>query len=270
MFRYLGVDGTTWRVAASLRIFGGQITELRGTTKTYPTDGTLGDTAHSNRVSDHNPDDDDVVRALDFHEVVAGQVDAVAEELRASRDPRLKYFIHGGRIFKSYVDSAGRPAWQWQTYTGPNDHGTHGHLSVVADSRAEQTHPWQIGATPMADHPPRNHTEFINAHKITDKPSWIEVWDTYYPTYTSVKDSWAWPAQRLDIAYFHEKAVLPLVGRIKELEADVGGLLSVNANQTAQIASLASRIAVLEARPSGGSALPKGTKISVSNELTVL
>jgi hypothetical protein len=142
MFRY---QGNGWRVAESLEIFGNQIMEIRGTTASFPTDGTIGDSAHQGRVSDHNPDSSGVVRALDFHESSPGFVDQIAEQLRAARDPRLKYFIHDDRMFSSYSTSS-RRAWEWGPYGGPNPHSSHGHLSVVAGAIAESTKPWQIGS----------------------------------------------------------------------------------------------------------------------------
>jgi hypothetical protein len=126
-FRY---SGEGWRVAHAIRTFGEQIMALRGHTDSYPVDGTLGDLAHSSRVSDHNPDENGIVRALDFYEHKLGFVDEVFEAMRLARDPRVKYAIHDKRMFASY-DAAGGPAWQWREYTGANGHVTHGHLSVL-------------------------------------------------------------------------------------------------------------------------------------------
>lgn len=146
-FRY---SGAGWRVAGSIKTFGDQIMAMRGHTNSYLVDGTLGDLAHSNRVSDHNPDDEGIVRALDFYEDKPDIVDQVAEALRLGRDPRLKYFIHDTRMFSSYPTSS-VPAWTWRPYSGINGHINHGHLSVVADDRAEQTHAWPM---PGADTTP--------------------------------------------------------------------------------------------------------------------
>jgi hypothetical protein len=140
-FRY---SGNGWRVAGSIETFGDQIMEARGHTNSYTVDGTLGDLEHSNRTSDHNRDDDGIVRALDFFEHEPGFVDAIGEALRASKDPRLKYFIHDERMFASYSNSKG-PAWEWREYTGVNGHINHGHLSVVATTIADQTHEWDLG-----------------------------------------------------------------------------------------------------------------------------
>lgn len=273
MFRYLGIsDGVTWKVAPSIRTFGEQIMELRGTTKSYPTDGTLGDAAHSNRVSDHNPDEDGVVRAIDIHEVVAGQVDEVAEALRVSRDLRLKYFIHDDRMFSSYA-SGGIPAWTWRPYTGVNGHETHGHLSVVSGSIANSTAPWQIGASmALEHHPPKDYNELVAHHKIGEKPSWFSVWASFLADkMTTVVDSWAYPVIRLDLAYFNEKRIRPLEGRIAELEADVGALLAANQSQATTIARLTERVGQLEVSGGGGGgALPSGTELRLAGTYEVV
>ncbi|WP_433049152.1 hypothetical protein [Dactylosporangium sp. CS-033363] len=70
------------------------------------------------------------------------------DDIRRSRDARVKYGISNGQIFSSYAVS-GYPAWAWRPYNPKNGdrHFTHGHLSVVGDSRADGTQPWQtIGA----------------------------------------------------------------------------------------------------------------------------
>lgn len=57
-------------------------------------------------------------------------MDRLAESLRASRDPRIKYLIWDGRMFSAYPTSH-YPAFAWRPYGGPNPHSTHLHLSVV-------------------------------------------------------------------------------------------------------------------------------------------
>lgn len=105
--------------------------------KAYPgrpteSDGWIGDPDHSSRVSDHNPNHRDVVCALDLTEWVQNGVemnDVLAEELRESRDPRIKYVICDGRMFSSYSTET-RKAWEWGRYTGINSHSKHVHISV--------------------------------------------------------------------------------------------------------------------------------------------
>jgi len=132
--------GASWRVAKSLDKLLDQINTA------YPNrskvaDGSIGDAAHAASVSDHNPDQYGVVRARDYtHDPAHGfDAHAMADRLVASRDPRIKYVISRGRIASSTVSP-----WVWRTYTGENRHDHHAHVSVVADSRADNTNPWTI------------------------------------------------------------------------------------------------------------------------------
>ena len=103
---------------------------------TYPdrdrrSDGWLGDSRHSSRVSDHNPDPSNgVVRALDVDRDVSGSAKPdlmpdIANQLRllAKTDKRLKYLIFDGKI------ASAKSAWRWRTYTGINQHRHHLHVS---------------------------------------------------------------------------------------------------------------------------------------------
>lgn len=97
-------------------------------------DGSIGDSAHSNRTSDHNPDIDGWVRAIDVDEdfwgkdgqdpLIANQI--VRELLKiAKSDKRLKYIIFEGHIW-SVTNK-----WKKQTYTGTNPHNHHIHISFT-------------------------------------------------------------------------------------------------------------------------------------------
>jgi hypothetical protein len=131
-----------WRVARSLETLLAQINAA------YPNrskvaDGSIGDAAHAASVSDHNPDQYGVVRARDYtHDPAHGfDVHAMADRLIASRDPRIKYVISRGRIASATISP-----WVWRTYSGTNPHDHHAHVSVVADSRADNPNPWSITA----------------------------------------------------------------------------------------------------------------------------
>ena len=117
-------------------------------------DGTIGDEAHQQRNSDHNPQIRDgsmgVVTALDVtHDPAAGfDAEKFAESLRQAKDDRIKYVIFNGRIFNSTVSP-----WVWRERNqGPGDHSEHVHVSVVADpARFDDTRPWPFdlsGAAP--------------------------------------------------------------------------------------------------------------------------
>ena len=92
-----------WRVAKSLDKLLMQI-NAKWPDRSKRDDGSIGDTAHSNRSSDHNPwVGDGVVTARDFTHDPSNGFDsyAFAEYLRLQRDPRIKYVISNRKIFSS-------------------------------------------------------------------------------------------------------------------------------------------------------------------------
>lgn len=125
----------SWRLAKSLDVLRKQINEA------YPkrnksSDGTIGDTRHAASQSEHNPDRNGVVRALDITHDPAHNVHArqIADALVASRDPRILYIISNSQIVRSYPRSGSTP-WTWSPYFGSNPHKKHFHTSVVEDPR---------------------------------------------------------------------------------------------------------------------------------------
>jgi hypothetical protein len=93
-------------------------------------DGTIGDSSHKNRKSDHNPDSKGWVRALDIDANMGADKSAAydfANQLRllARRDRRLKYIIFAGRI------ASRRSLWRWVRFRGINPHNTHIHISFT-------------------------------------------------------------------------------------------------------------------------------------------
>src|SRR6266567_1775658 len=107
-----------WRDAKSIDVLRDQINAL------YPErsktdDGTIGDAAHAGRVSDHNPNANGVVQAIDFTHDPAHGFDTykLAEILKANKDFRIKYIISNHRIFSSTVSP-----WTWRTYNGSDPH----------------------------------------------------------------------------------------------------------------------------------------------------
>lgn len=130
----------TWYLSRALVTLRGEI-EAAWPGRSKISDGSIGDAAHASRPSDHNPDpsgpDKGEVRAIDVTQWDPGTpenprddvAEAVAEQLRASRDPRILYVIWRGRMFSSYPTSS-TPAWTWRPYTGPNGHFHHVHISV--------------------------------------------------------------------------------------------------------------------------------------------
>lgn len=136
-----------WRVAKSLDALLAQLNE-RAPKRSKKHDGSIGDTAHAARKSEHNPDAKGVVRARDYTHDPANGLDAgkVTEAIRRSRDRRTLYIIFNGRIAKAYTDKrTGAAPFVWQAYTGPNPHAHHFHLSVVEDPALyDDVRPWAI------------------------------------------------------------------------------------------------------------------------------
>lgn len=137
-----------WRLAKALVALRDQV-NARFPGRSKASDGTIGDTAHAARASDHNPNKAGVVTAIDLTTDPndGANTEALAENLRQQRDPRLKYVIAVGRMFSSYP-AGGVPAWTWRPYTGKNPHIHHFHLSVLGDpARYDDPAMWDIDST---------------------------------------------------------------------------------------------------------------------------
>lgn len=98
-------------------------------------DGWIGDTSHTARPSDHNPDwaNNGVVRAIDIdiddndpnHDLRRMILNEVIG------DPRVWYVISNGIIYSSTY------GWEARKYTGSNSHDKHVHISIRHTEVAE-------------------------------------------------------------------------------------------------------------------------------------
>ena len=96
-------------------------------------DGWIGDARHSARPSDHNPDEQGIVRAIDIDRDLSGKAKPdfasdLADQLRlcAKRgDKRISYIIFNSRIASS------KKRWAWRPYDGVNSHKHHIHISFT-------------------------------------------------------------------------------------------------------------------------------------------
>lgn len=97
-------------------------------------DGWLGDTRHSSRPSDHNPDSTTgLVRAIDVDRDVSGTAKPdlmpdIADQIRLcakAGDKRIAYVIFNGRI------ASPKKRWAWRAYEGINPHNHHCHISFT-------------------------------------------------------------------------------------------------------------------------------------------
>jgi hypothetical protein len=135
----------TWRVAKSLEKLRAQINAL-APRRSKASDGTIGDAAHAATKSDHNPDADGVVKALDITHDVAGGCNAnlIWDSLRAARDPRIQYMIWNRQIVNADQIGGAAP-WAVRPYGGSNGHTKHIHISVRAGARRyDDETPWSV------------------------------------------------------------------------------------------------------------------------------
>lgn len=94
-------------------------------------DGWIGDTRHSARKSDHNPDGQGWVRAIDIDRDLSGKskpdlMPDLADQIRLygkAHPKRIAYVIFNGKIASS------KRGWAWRTYKGINPHIKHLHVS---------------------------------------------------------------------------------------------------------------------------------------------
>jgi hypothetical protein len=101
-------------------------------------DGWVGDTRHAARKSDHNPDEQGWVRAIDISAELFGVgvkpfiMPDFADQLRISckskAEKRISYIIFDSRIASPILN------WKWRKYTGANKHNHHMHVSFKKEA----------------------------------------------------------------------------------------------------------------------------------------
>lgn len=142
----------SWHLAPSLVQLRAEINR-RWPGRDKTSDGSIGDAAHSSRVSDHNPNARRSVNALDIDR---DGIDVEALRALLIKDSRVYYVIYNRRIWQRKYGFAPR------TYTGPSPHTGHLHVSIIQSVAAEQdTRPWgidRIGGSSGAIKPPTTPT----------------------------------------------------------------------------------------------------------------
>ena len=182
-WRFSGTkDGLSWRSALACQTLGLQV-DAMAPGRSTATDGTVASSTHSatNPTSDHEPGKPPVgiVAAIDITHDPANGADmaAVAEAIRVSRDPRVKYVIHDHEIFSSY-DHANGPPYTWRPYSGSNPHTSHVHVSVLnVAALYDDPSPWSIGTEGADDMPtiPIRYADGMTTYKgVTGRPAWAE------------------------------------------------------------------------------------------------
>jgi hypothetical protein len=126
-----------WRAAKSLSTLYDQVNK-QWPKRSRASDGLIGDAAHAAVPSDHNPNADGVVTALDITNDPANGLNAhaLADLLIRDRHPDLKYVISNRRIAGAWTD------WQWWKYNGDNPHDKHIHVSVGVGDDGKSRQPY--------------------------------------------------------------------------------------------------------------------------------
>jgi hypothetical protein len=126
-------------------------------------DGTIGDAAHQQRVSDHNDDEVGRVPIRDAdskHEVHAWDADDdlrepglamitivlfLVDRCRRGLERRLRYIIYAGWIWEA------SNGWNRRAYNGDNPHNEHAHFSFSYETNLEaDTSSWHLEEIPVA------------------------------------------------------------------------------------------------------------------------
>lgn len=144
-----------WRVGKTLDKLLEQINQA-APNRSKASDGSIGDSAHQAQgacASQHNSccikyQGIWIVRARDYtHDPGHGcDIGAIFEQIRLSRDWRVRYMIFNSRI------TGPNHGWLWKPYTGDNPHDKHGHVSTFDDvARFDNVTAWRIGAPVVED-----------------------------------------------------------------------------------------------------------------------
>lgn len=138
----------TWNLAPSLSNLRNEV-NARWPDRSKASDGTIGDSAHSARVSDHNPNSRGSVNAIDITSRGINTGDLIAA---AKRHPSVRYIIHDRTIMNRDIGS-----FRARRYSGSNPHTQHVHISIYQSAAAENnTTPWGLSdATASAASAPK-------------------------------------------------------------------------------------------------------------------
>lgn len=207
----LNWEGRKWTVTAGLGSLLDQVEAVWP--EPSPSDGTVASKAHdaANPTSDHRPTPHTgpgVVHAADVGEVTEDDGIVLAEALRLSRDPRIKYVIHEDRIFSSTV-----MPFRWRPYTGPNRHSNHVHVSVLPGSEAG---PWDLG----------EHMEHTHQPMPQDLPrAWADgTWEEWVARSGTLNATRGDTFYREDLGWVYARVIKPLEQKVVALEAAVSTL----------------------------------------------
>jgi hypothetical protein len=98
----------------------------------------MGDAKHSRRRSDHNEGNAiDITRDEGHGPNLELLLADFVRQMVANPNGRIRYMIHRGRIAHS------EHGFMWRTYSGPNPHTNHAHISIASWKRDERR-AWRI------------------------------------------------------------------------------------------------------------------------------
>ena len=132
-----------WRAANSLLRLQDAVNAKYTKSRNKSLDAFIGDQAHANRKSDHNPNSAGVVCAYDItHDPAHGaDMHAMADYMRAHMDKRVGYIISNKRIANPDIQGGA-----WRAYNGASPHSAHIHVSVKQNKALyDNEDPWDIG-----------------------------------------------------------------------------------------------------------------------------
>jgi hypothetical protein len=139
----------SWHLAPSLVQLRAEVNK-RWPNRPKDSDGSVGDTSHSARKSDHNPNSRGSVNAID---ITYPGVDPKIIIAAASKHPSANYVIFNRKI---YSRSNG---WKAAPYSGTNPHTKHLHVSIKQSEKAEKdTTPWLASIAVLPNKPTKSST----------------------------------------------------------------------------------------------------------------
>lgn len=141
--------GNGWKLAAALIRLEDQV-NAKFPARSKDSDGSIGDTSHAARKSDHNIRNG-YCHAIDITHDPRNGFDsyAFADMLLAKQDPRMQYVISNRRIGSG---PHGPEPGKWRPYTGVNPHDHHVHISTNALGETD-SRDWDIGNAPVVAQP---------------------------------------------------------------------------------------------------------------------
>lgn len=126
----------SWHLAPSLVQFRAEV-DKKWPKRSKKSDGTIGDTSHAARKSDHNPNGRGSVNAID---ITYPGVDPDIIIAAVKKHPSAAYVIFNRHIYSA------TNKWVKEPYTGASPHTEHLHISIKQSVKAEQSDVKWFGA----------------------------------------------------------------------------------------------------------------------------